>query len=243
MDALWVKYKQDGDVVTRNQLIVRYLPVVKRIARNMASGLPPFVHEEDLASYGVFGLIDAIEKYDLDRGFKFETYAVSRIQGAILDELRSIDWAPRSVRAKKNAIERVMTNYEYGLPPTEREAARFLGMDDDDFNKFKTDDYSSHTASLDWEMGLQESDEKLTYADVLADERLDISSMMEYDHIRDKIAKTVNLMPERERMLVYLYYYEQLTLADIGRLMQVTESRVCQIHTSICRELKDALRF
>jgi len=134
MDRLWTDYKLNGDLATRNKLIVKYLPMVKKVARNMASGLPPFVHEEDLASYGVFGLIDAIEKYDIDRGFKFETYAVSRIQGAILDELRSIDWAPRSVRAKKNAIERVMTNYEYGLPPTEQEAAKFLGMDDKEFN-------------------------------------------------------------------------------------------------------------
>lgn len=244
MDDLWIRYKANGDRDSRNKLIERYIPLVKRVARNMSSGLPAFVNEEDLASYGVFGLIDAIDKYDLERGYKFETYAVSRITGSILDELRSIDWAPRSVRAKRNALDKAMTNYEYGKGPTELEAARMLGMSDEDYEKFRADDYSSHTASLDMEMGsqgTQQSEERLSFADLIPDHRQNTESMVEYEHIKDKIVFVINLMPERERILVYLYYFEQLTLADIGKLMKVTESRVCQIHTSICTSLKQAL--
>lgn len=241
---IWEEYKESGDVNNRNGILVKYIPLVKSVAKRMSSGLPPFVQEEDLVSYGIFGLIDAIEKFDPDRGYKFETYAVTRIKGAILDELRALDWAPRSVRAKTNAIDKVMTTNEYGMPLNEREAAAFLGMTDDEFNKFKTDESSSHIGSFDLDISADDGGEdSLSFGDLIADTRMDVSSMIEYDHIKDAIVLAINTLPERERMVVYLYYYEQLTLANIGKLMKVTESRVCQIHTSICKHMKEALQF
>lgn len=242
---IWINYKSTGNQDLRNQIIVKYFPTVKQVAKQMAYGLPPFINEEDLESYGVFGLIDAIEKFDPDKGFKFETYAVTRIKGAILDELRALDWAPRSVRAKSNAIERVITTYEHGLPMSEREAAKFLGMSDTEFRKHKADEVSSQIGSfdIDMNMDLNGGDESLAFSDFVADGKADNSTLVEYEHIKNKIVLAINLLPERERILVYLYYFEQLTLADIGKMMQVTESRVCQIHTAICNTLKNVLQF
>jgi len=242
---IWEDYKSTGKQDLRNQIIVKYFPTVKQVAKQMAYGLPPFINEEDLESYGVFGLIDAIEKFDPDKGFKFETYAVTRIKGAILDELRALDWAPRSVRAKSNAIDRVITTYEHGLPMTEKEAATFLGMSDTEYRKHKSDEVSSQIGSFDLELGVdtKTGEESLSFSDFVADEKTNGSTLVEYEHIKNKIVYAINLLPERERILVYLYYFEQLTLADIGKLMQVTESRVCQIHTAICNELKSVLQF
>ncbi len=240
---IWEKYKESGDIETRNEILIKYIPVVKKVARHMASGLPPFISEEDLVSYGTFGLIDAIEKFDPERGYKFETYAVTRVKGAILDEFRALDWAPRSVRAKTNAIERVMSGGEAGKPMNQREAAEWLGMSPEEFHKFKTDEASSHVASFDIDSTSEDSEESLSFADLYADKSIDVETMIEYDLIMRSVVRCINGLPERERMLMYLYYYEQMTLANIGKLMKVTESRVCQIHTSICNSLKEALEL
>lgn len=239
---IWEQYKESGDIRTRNEILVKYIPAVKKVAKHMSSGLPAFISEEDLVSYGTFGLIDAIEKFDPERGYKFETYAVTRIKGAILDELRALDWAPRSVRARTNAIDRVMSGSESGKPMSQAEAAAWLGISPEEFHKFKSDETSSHIGSFDQtEDPTRESGESLSFADVLADKSVDVATMIEYDQIKKNVVKCINKLPERERMLVYLYYYEQMTLANIGKLMKVTESRVCQIHTSICHSLREAL--
>jgi RNA polymerase sigma factor for flagellar operon FliA len=241
---IWETYKQTGDLKLRNQILEKYLGLVRKVAHGMSLSMPAFVNEDDLVSYGVFGLIDAVEKFDPERGFKFETYAIPRIRGSILDELRTLDWAPRSIRAKTNAIEKLMTSTEHGAAMTEREAAEFLGMSDLDFHRFKADEQTAFVASLDLDLNVSQGwDDNLSFADLLADERQSQDTTIEYDHILNTLVRTINLLPERERILVYLYYFEQMTLADIGKLMQVTESRVCQIHTSICAAMKKALNL
>lgn len=240
--GLWEKYKETNRIELRNELIVQYFPVVQRVANKMASELPPFIQKEDLESYGVFGLMDAIEKFELDRGLKFETYAVTRIRGAILDELRLQDWAPRSVRAKINSIDKVMNLYESDKGMTELEAAAFVGISAADYYKLKADESVAFVSSLDNNMSEDDPEsEMLTLADVLGDQTVDLTSTIEYELIINTIVRRINLLPERERLLMYLYYYEQMTLAEIGKLMQVTESRICQIHTSISSALKDEL--
>lgn len=244
MDRLWKKYKTTGDVNARNQIVENYIGLVRRVARGLALSMPAFVNEDDLVSYGYFGLIDAVDKFDPDRGYKFETYAIPRIRGSILDELRTLDWAPRSIRARTNAIEKLMTTTEHGAAMTEQEAAEFLGMSPEEFHKFKTDEHVAFVASLDIEMNDGATGEDtLSFADIIADERANHDSVIEYDHILNTLVQRINMLPERERILMYLYYFEQMTLADIGQLMKVTESRVCQIHTSICASLKEALQL
>lgn len=239
----WETYTINKDIQTRNEILENYIPLVRKVARNLALNMPNFISEDDLVSYGIFGLIDAIERFDSTRGFKFETFAVPRIKGSILDELRTLDWAPRSIRAKTNAIEKLMTATEHGAAMSEQEAAEFLGMTMEDFHKFKTDENSAYMLSLDAELNEISGEEHFSFADMIPDERETHETIIEYNHIVNTLVQTINMLPERERILLYLYYYEQMTLAEIGKLMKITESRVCQIHTSVCNSLKTSLHL
>jgi len=234
IERLWRELKESGSTAIRDQLIVHYSPLVKYVAGRVAVGLPQNVDQGDLVSYGIFGLIDAIEKFDLDRGFKFETYAISRIKGAIIDELRSIDWVPRSVRSKARSLEKAYGKLESELhrTPTDAELAEELGMTDNQLQSTFSQISFIGLVALDEMLGGERTGgDSMTLGDTIADTRDGPMAAYEVEEMRQILAQAINDMPEREKIVLTLYYYEGLTLAEIGEVLGVTESRVCQIHT------------
>lgn len=243
--AMWREYKDTGDRAVRDRLIVHYSPLVKYVAGRVGVGLPPNVEHADLVSYGVFGLIDAIDKYDLERAIKFETYAISRIRGAIIDELRSIDWIPRSVRSKSREVERTYAALESELhrSPTEQEVADRLGISIGDLHQIFSKVSYANVVALDELMHAgSERGDSLTLGDTLKDNRAeDPVQAFETQETKFLLSRAINLLPEREKIVVTLYYYEGLTLAEIGRVLGVTESRICQMHTKAVMQLRAKL--
>lgn len=238
---LWESFKRDGDQHRRDQLILHYSPLVKYVAGRLSSGLPQRVEQADLTGWGVFGLIDAIDKFDLERGIKFETYAMTRIKGAILDGLRSIDWAPRSVRARARAIEGAMAGLSAKLhrSPTEAELAAELDMTTEQLQDALLKISFVGVAQLDQALpGHGERDDGATLADTVPDKTPGPVAMFEVTEMRHLLADAVDALSEREQMVLGLYYYEDLTLAEIGGILGVTESRVCQLHTRAVLRLR-----
>ena len=242
LEAAWARFKDTATQADRDELIVYYAPLVKYVASRIAAGLPQTVDQSDLVSYGMFGLIDAITKFDPERGFKFETYAISRIKGAVLDELRAIDWVPRSVRSKAKSVERAMAKLESQLhrAPTDDEIAIELEISSDQLNGIYKQISSLGVVALD-EMLSFNGTESLTFGDTLADRREGPVSTYERVETRQLLADAINRMNEREKIVLTLYYYENLTLAEIGKVLGVTESRVCQIHTKAVLQLRSRL--
>ena len=220
---------------------------MKFVAGRVAAGLPQNIEQSDLVSYGIFGLIDAIDKFDPARGFKFETYAISRIKGAIIDELRSIDWVPRSIRAKARAIERAYSKLENELrrSPGDAEVAAELGVSEEELNSTLSQISFVGLVALDELLaaGNSGSDKggSATVGDTIADRAHDPVEAFETDEMKHLLADAINRMPDRERLVLTLYYYEGLTLAEIGSVLGVTESRVCQIHTKAILQLRARL--
>jgi RNA polymerase sigma factor for flagellar operon FliA len=245
IEALWTRYRSSASRPDRDQLIVHYSPLVKYVAGRVAVGLPQNVEHADLVSYGMFGLIDAIDKFDPERGFKFETYAISRIKGAILDELRSIDWVPRSVRAKVRAIEKGFAKLEARLhrAPTDEELAEALGMDMDEFRTALIQISNASIVALDEMWSMSPGGEPVSLMDTLGDARAgDPADLLESTDLRDTLADAIARLPERERIVVALYYYDNLSLKEIGEILGVTESRVSQLHTKAVLRLKGRLQ-
>ena len=233
INRLWAEYKDVGGRELRDQLIVHYSPLVKYVAGRVATGLPQNVDQADLVSYGIFGLIDAIEKFDLERGFKFETYAIARIKGNILDELRSIDWVPRSVRAKARAIEKAYSKLEGQLhrTPTDVELAEELDLTDEQLQTTLGQISFTGLVALDEMLSGGERGDSMTLGDTVAEPSMGPVAAYEVEEMRQILAEAINRLPDREKTVLTLYYYEGLTLAEIGSILGVTESRVCQIHT------------
>lgn len=244
IDRLWTEYKSSGDRDVRDQLIVHYSPLVKYVAGRVAVGLPQNVEQSDLVSYGIFGLIDAIDKFDLARGYKFETYAIARIKGAILDELRSIDWVPRSVRAKARSLEKAYAKLESELhrTPSDEELATELDISDDQLQAMLSQISFVGLVALDEMLSVGgDRGESLTLGDTIADGGQGPVQAYEVEEMRHILAEAINRMPEREKIVLTLYYYEGLTLAEIGQVLGVTESRVCQIHTKAVLQLRSKI--
>jgi RNA polymerase sigma factor for flagellar operon FliA len=244
---LWDDYKAKSSHDIRERLILHYSPLVKFVAGRVAAGLPQNIEQSDLVSYGIFGLIDAIDKFDPARGFKFETYAISRIKGAIIDELRSIDWVPRSVRAKARAVERAYSKLENELrrSPDDKEVAAELDMNEEELNHLLSQVSFTGLVALDELLGRQQGGEggqaSATVGDTIADRNHDPVEAFEVGEMKHLLADAINRMPDRERLVLTLYYYEGLTLAEIGTILSVTESRVCQIHTKAILQLRGRL--
>ncbi|MBX7160638.1 MAG: RNA polymerase sigma factor WhiG [Acidimicrobiia bacterium] len=242
---LWVAYHGEGDKDARDKLIVHYSPLVKYVAGRVSVGLPSNVEQADLVQYGMFGLIDAIDKFDTERGIKFETYAISRIRGAIIDELRSYDWVPRSVRAKARMVERAYSTLEHklGRTPSDAEVAEELGISDKEFQQIFTQISFVGLVALDELIGLGgDKGDNLTLGDTLADTGgQDPTAAFEVEELRHLLAEAINRLPEREKIVITLYYYEGLTLAEIGQVLAVTESRVCQMHTKAVLMLRSRM--
>ncbi len=243
--ALWEHFKETGDTATRERLILHYAPLVKYVAGRVGVGLPPNIEQADLVSYGIFGLIDAIEKFDIHRAIKFETYAISRIRGAIIDELRAIDWIPRSVRYKAREVERAYAALEGELrrTPTEPEVAQRLGIGLDELHQIFSQVSYVNVVALDELLTVGgEKGDKLSLVDTLEDTKAeDPVTAFEAEETKFLLARAINQLPEREKIVVTLYYYEGLTLAEIGRVLGVTESRICQMHTKAVLQLRAKL--
>jgi RNA polymerase sigma factor FliA len=242
---LWRRYKGNGDERARERLVIAYSPLVKYVAGRMASGLPAHVEEADLISYGLVGLISAIERFDLEREIKFETYAITRIKGAIIDELRSIDWVPRSVRARAREFERVNSKLEHELhrAPSDEEMASELEVSVDEFQDLLLQISNSSVAALDelWTVS-DSSGDQVSLLDTLQDPQApDPAALVDATELKDRIADAIARLPEREKLVVALYYYENLTLREIGEVLGVTESRISQLHTKAVLRLRSRL--
>jgi RNA polymerase sigma factor for flagellar operon FliA len=243
--SLWSDYKESNSQGARDRLILHYSPLVKYVAGRVSVGLPQNIEQADLVSYGIFGLIDAIEKFDPDRKIKFETYAIARIKGAIIDELRSIDWVPRSVRAKARSVERAMAKLEGRLmrTPTDAEVAAELGIGENELQQIFRQVSFVGVVALDEMLssGSGERGESTTLGDTIADKGEGPVALFEGEETKQLLAAAINRLGEREKMVLMLYYYESFTLAQIGDVLGVTESRVCQIHTKAVLQLRSRM--
>jgi RNA polymerase sigma factor for flagellar operon FliA len=237
---LWAAYKCDGQHAARDELILRYAPLVQYVAGRMGVGLPSHVERADLVSYGIFGLIDAVERFDPARGCRFETYAIARIKGNILDELRSLDWVPRSVRAKARRIEAALTRLAAALhrSPTDAELADALGMTDDQLQQALSQISLMSLVTFDAAVSSATDDPPLTVGDILTTGDDDPLAAFELAELRRALADAIERLSERERAVVSLYYHDGLTLAEIGEVLGVTESRACQIHGKAVTRLR-----
>ncbi len=245
LDALWTQYKQQGAPEAREQLILHFAPLVKYVASRVATGLPANVEQADLVSYGMFGLMDAIEKFDVERSIKFQTYAIPRIRGAIIDELRSMDWVPRSIRARSRELERTHAELEARLQrvPSDREVARHLGTTVEELHDVITQISFVTVMALDELVGAPRQDgERISLVDTLADlAAVDPTAAAEGGELRVLLQSAISGLSEREQLVIRLYYFEGMTLGGIGEILGVTESRVCQIHTKAVGSLRGRL--
>lgn len=245
LQRLWSSYKDDGDTHAREQLILHYAPLVKYVAGRVGVGLPSNVDPADLVSNGMFGLIDAIERYDPERANKFETYAVTRIRGAIIDELRSLDWVPRSVRQKARDVERAYSTLQtdLGRTPSDEEVADELTISVKSLRQIFRQVSYVHVAALDELMSVGgEKSDRVTLGDTLVDERVeDPVSAFEVEETKGILGEAVSTLNDREKIVISLYYYEGMTLSEIGQVLGVTESRASQLHTRAVLQLRGKL--
>jgi RNA polymerase sigma factor FliA len=243
---LWRRYKVDGDASARERLVVAYSPLVKFVAGRLGAGLPSHVDDADLISYGLMGLIGSIERFEPERGIKFETFAMTRIRGAIIDELRSLDWVPRSVRSRAREIEAAQAKLEHELQraPTEEELAAKLGVEPEELRSSLLDIANSSVYALDelWTIS-DSSGDSVSLLDTISDPRADDpQESLASSEVKDRLTEGISSLPEREQLVIALYYYENLTLREIGEVLGVTESRVSQLHTKAVMRLKSALQ-
>ncbi|TVQ62807.1 MAG: FliA/WhiG family RNA polymerase sigma factor [Phycisphaerales bacterium] len=235
---VWEEYQRTNSNTLRNYLMEKFLPLVRYNAERIHTRLPVEVDIEDLMSVGLFGLAGAIDAYDLERGVKFETYCAPRIRGAILDELRSMDWVPRLVRQRSAKVERarIAIEMETGVSPTDTEIADHLGVDEEEFKKLQRDSSAVGVVSLSRRWSGSDSNREMREIDVIRDntQRDPLGEAQRRD-IKNMITKGLS---RAERLIVILYYYEEMTMKEIGETLDLSESRVSQMHSSILARLK-----
>lgn len=238
--GLWVAAKVHDDPAARQQLATVYVPLVRYVVSRLHLTLPPSLERGDLVGFGTLGLIDAITKFDLDLGLTFQTYAVTRIRGAILDELRSLDWVPRSVRGRMHVIDAAATAFEqeHGAEPGIDELASATGLDADTVRSALTGYRRGYVTSLDERMS--DDPDNDSHGRSFVDDTAELPEEI-YDHeeSRQVMREQIRALPLRERAVVALYYFEELTFSEIGRVLGVSESRACQIHGRAIRALRD----
>jgi len=243
---LWRRYKKNADQSARERLVVAYSPMVKFVAGRLGAGLPSHVEDADLISYGLMGLIGAIERFEPERGIKFETFAMTRIRGSIIDELRSLDWVPRSVRSRAREIETAQQKLENELQraPSEEELADKLGLTEEELQESLLEIANSSVYALDELWAISDSSgDQVSLLDTISDPSgVDPQEALDSTEVKDRLAESIGSLPEREQLVVALYYYEGLTLREIGEVLGVTESRVSQLHTKAVMRLKSHLQ-
>ncbi len=243
-EELWEEYQKTRDPAIREFFIKQYAPLVKYVAGKVAVGMPSSVEFDDLVGFGVFGLIDAIDKFDPNKNVKFKTYAVTRIRGSIFDELRSIDWVPRSVRQKTREIEDAIVRLEakLGRTASDTEIAGAMGISEGEFQQtlYKISGTSIMSLNDVWYSG--DDSERISIGDSIeSPSSLNPDVIVEREEIKRVIVESINELPEKEKMVLVLYYYEDLTLKEIGQVLNVTESRVSQLHTKANLRLRAKL--
>lgn len=241
LEVIWKTYKRTRDENLRNTLIEHHMPLVRSIAERVLQTLPKSIELDDLSSAGTFGLMDAINGFDLSRGIKFKTYCTTRIRGSILDELRSQDWVPRLVRLKAHRLDRAIRQLEgeLGRSPNHAEIAQVLGITLEELQAHQTEANAKTIFSLSekWDDGDEEKE--MEKVEILADRK----SVDPVDTIqqRDALEMITGSLTKKERLIILMYYYEGLTMREIGEIMELTESRVCQIHSNVMARLKAQL--
>ena len=240
---LWTEYTTRRKATTREKIIIQYAPLVKYVVGRLAITLPTILDSDDILSYGTIGLMDAIERFDPTRGIKFETYAISRIRGSIIDGLRALDQIPRTARQRGREIERAFSRLEveYGRPATDEEVAAHLGLDLTKFHETLLQN-SATLVSID---SLVESEDAtmVTRGDLIEDKQSpDPQALAEKKEALQGLIDAIQRLPERERLVLALYYNEELTMKEISKVMDVSESRVCQLHSQALTRLRGYLR-
>ena len=243
-DDLWEEFKKTKSPALRDKFIRQYMPLVKYVAGKVAVGLPASVEFDDLVGYGQFGLLDAINKYDPAKGVKFKTYAVTRIRGAIFDELRQIDWVPRSVRQKSREIEDAIVSLEsrLGRTATDSEIAGSLNMSEDEYHRTVMKVSGTSILSLNdvWYAG-DDNDNLSIGNNIESPYSLNQDVIDEPEELQQVTAQAISELPEKEKMVIVLYYHEDLTFKEIGEVLEVSESRISQLHTKANLRLRAKL--
>ena len=243
-DELWLEFKKTKSSQLRDKFIRQYMPLVKYVAGKVSVGMPGSVDFDDLVGYGQFGLLDAINKFDPEKNVKFKTYAVTRIRGAIFDELRTLDWVPRSVRQKSREIEDTIVQLEskLGRPASDSEVASAMGISEDEYHQTILKVSGTSVLSLNdvWYSG--EESEHVSIGDCIeSPSSLNPDVIVEREEIRRVIIEAINELPEKEKMVLVLYYHEDMTFKEIGQVLEVSESRVSQLHTKANLRLRAKL--
>lgn len=245
MDELWAQYRQTGSQTLKDRLLVEYSGLVKFIAQRVAMNLPPSVELGDLVSSGIMGLIKAVEGFEPERGLKFETFATHKIRGAILDELRSLDWVPRSVRQKNRQLQKAYAELEnqLGRMPYDDEVAAHMGISQKEFEELLSDVAPATILSLEEALPDRHDDNKsLSLIDTIEDPQgSNPLKEIGYQEVKRILKDAIAQLPEKEKLVVALYHYEELTLKEIGEVLSLTESRVSQIHSKAMLKLRARL--
>ena len=240
-DQVWQTYKATGNPKLRQELTLRYLGLVKYVVRKMIKNYPPAIEEQDLYHIGTLGLVEALDRFNLEYGIKFETYAIPRIKGSIIDELRKLDWIPRSLRNKTNMYKEKTVELEqkFSGSYTNTEVSNGLGINEDDLNNWKRDMNSLNMLSLD--RPIDDSNSQNLYDMIEVDEETYADNYIEEEEMRKVLLEAVKQLPEKTRLAITLYYYEKLTFKDIGKILNVSESRISQIHSETMTKLKKSI--
>lgn len=238
--SLWEKYAKTKDIQIREQLIIEYAGLIKIVAGRLGMYLGYTVEYDDLVGYGIFGLIDAIDKFELTKGVKFETYASLRIRGSILDQIRKMDWIPRTLRQKQRKLEQALTALEIrlGRPATDEELAKELEISVSELENWQNQTKLANITSLDEYM---EQGSEVKMDPTAAPKFEQPEEVVERKELKAMLEKALETLTENERKVILLYYFEELTLKEISKILEVSESRVSQLHTKALRKLKDKL--
>jgi RNA polymerase sigma factor for flagellar operon FliA len=240
-DQVWQTYKATGKPELRQELTLRYLGLVKYVVRKMIKNYPPAIEEQDLYHIGTLGLVEALERFNPEYGIKFETYAIPRIRGSIIDELRKLDWIPRSLRNKTNMYKEKTVELEqkFSGSYTDTEISHSLGIDENDLNGWKKDMNGLIMLSLD--KPVDDSNSQNLYDMIEVEEVSYAENNIEEEEMRKILLEAIKQLPEKTRLAITLYYYEKLTFKEIGQVLNVSESRISQIHSETMTKLKKTI--